>query len=291
MDERRVAANGIEIAYQTFGDRGERPLVLVMGLGTQLLGWPEPLCRQLADQGFFVVRFDNRDIGQSTHLDALGVPNLPAVALRRQPPAYTIDDMAADTIGLFDALELGPVHLVGASMGGFIAQTVALRVPGRVASLTLMMTSTGSRLVGGATPPVLAQVMRRRVASTREAAVEGTVAILRMIGSGGYEFDDAYIRELAGQSYERGYDPDGNQRQLAAIVAQPNRTRRLAQLTVPTVVMHGLQDPLVAASGGMALARAIPRARFVGFNGMGHGLPRELWPQFVAEIVAVASRG
>jgi pimeloyl-ACP methyl ester carboxylesterase len=291
MITKRVAANGIEIAYDTFGRPTDPPLVLVMGLNTQRLAWPEPFCRQLADQGFYVIRFDNRDCGESTHLDDLPAPNPVAVAFRRRRPAYVLDDLASDTLALLDALGLDRVHLVGASMGGFIAQLVAIRAPARIASLTLIMTSTGSLLVGHTKPKVIAAVLRSKPAGDRAGAIQTSVDLLRLIGSRGYPFDEEKVREFAQQSYERRYDPAGGQRQLGAVVAQNDRTKDLTRITAPTLVLHGLQGPLVAASGGLALARAIPAARFVGFHGMGHDLPEALWPDFVDEIATVARRG
>ena len=288
-DVRRVRANGIDIAYETFGDPGDPPAVLVMGLGTQMLAWPDELCEQLAESGLYVVRFDNRDCGLSTHLDHLPVPSLRDILLRRRPP-YRIDDMADDTVGLVDALGLGPVHLVGASMGGFIAQTVAVRHPERLRSLTLMMTSTGSRRVGQAKPKLFGRLVRRRVVTDRHEAMSAAVETFSIIGSQGYAFDEDYLRDLAGRSYDRAYYPKGYLRQLAAVAAQHNRTRDLRRITVPTLVMHGLHDPLVASSGGLALARTIPRSRLVAFSGMGHDLPRALWPDFVTEITALTKR-
>ncbi|MGX7678949.1 alpha/beta fold hydrolase [Jatrophihabitans sp. DSM 45814] len=283
-------ANGIVLAYETFGDPSDPPLLLVMGLSTQMLGWPEAFCKQLAAEGFYVIRFDNRDSGLSTHLDDLSVPNPVAVALRRRQPAYTLDDLAADTLGLMDALGLDGVNLVGASMGGFIAQLVALSEPNRIASLTLVMTSTGSRRVGRTAPKVLSSVLRRKPAPDREAAIAASVEMFAMIGSPAYALAEADVAEFAAQSYDRAYDPAGQRRQLAAVMAQSDRTVDLSRIAVPTVVMHGLHDPLVGPSGGIALAKAIPGARFVGFNGMGHDLPAVLWPDFINEIVRISGR-
>lgn len=287
----RVAANGIELAYETFGEAGAPPVVLIMGLATQMIAWPDEMCEGLARHGLFVVRFDNRDVGESTHLRDLPPPRLADVVMRRRPPPYSIGDMAADVAGLLDALSLGAVHLVGASMGGFIAQTFALEHAARVRTLTLMMTSTGSRRVGQPKPRVYARLLRRRGADGRPAAITAAVETFRLIGSHGFAFDEQYVRDLAGRSWDRGYDPDGFRRQLAASASQPNRTADLRRITVPALVMHGLHDPLVAPSGGLAIARAIPGSRFVGFSGMGHDLPRALWPEFVSQIAALAARG
>ncbi len=287
----RVAANDIELAYETFGDPGAQPVVLIMGLATQMIAWPDELCEGLARCGLFVVRFDNRDVGESTHLRDLPPPRLAGIVVRRRPPPYSIGDLADDVAGLLDGLGLGQVHLAGASMGGFIAQAVALGHPARVRTLTLMMTSTGSRRVGQPRPRVYARLLRRRVAVGRSAYMSEAVQTFRLIGSPGFAFDEGYVRDLAGRSWDRGYDPAGVRRQLAASVSQPDRTAELRRITVPALVMHGLHDPLVAPSGGLAIARAIPGSRFVGFPGMGHDLPRALWPEFVREIAALAALG
>ncbi len=283
-------ANGIEIAYEAFGDRDGSPVLLVMGLGTQMIAWPDELCAMLAARGHHVIRFDNRDSGLSTHLVGVRAPHVLDVLVRRREPPYRIDDMADDAAGLLDALGLDSAHVVGASMGGFIAQTLAIRHPARVRSLALMMTSTGSRLVGHAKPRLAPRLLRRVGAVDRETAVARAVETFRLIGSVGYDFDEDHIRDLAVRSFERGYDRGGYLRQLAAVVAQDDRTEVLKRLRMPTVVMHGLNDPLVAVSGGIAIARAVRGSKFVGFQGMGHDLPRALWPAFVREIAEVASR-
>lgn len=286
----RVHVGSIELAYQTFGDASDPAVLLVMGLGTQMLAWPDEFCAGLAATGRHVVRFDNRDTGLSTHLDDLPGPSPIRVLLRRDAAPYSIDDMAADSIELLDALGLATVDLVGASMGGFIAQALALRSPGRVRSLTLMMTSTGSQRVGLPAPKVVRQLLRRREVGNRAAAISAAVAIFRLIGSPGYAFDEEYLNRLAGVSFDRAHDSDGYLRQLAACLVQPDRTGQLRRLRIPTLVLHGLADPLVSSSGGMALARTIPGARLVGYWGMGHDLPRELWPEFVGEIGRLTAR-
>ncbi len=287
----RAAVNGIELAYETFGDPSAPPVVLIMGLATQMIAWPDELCEGLARCGLFVVRFDNRDEGESTHLRNLPPPRLADILVRRRPPPYSIGDMAGDVAGLIDSLGLGQVHLVGASMGGFIAQAVALAYADRVRTLTLMMTSTGSRRVGQPKPRVYSRLLRPPVIADRAAAMSAAVETFRLIGSRGFAFDEEYIRDVADRSWDRGYDPAGRQRQLAASVSQPNRTAELRRITVPALVIHGLHDPLVAPTGGLAIARAIPGSRFVGFSGMGHDLPRALWPEFVREIAALTAVG
>jgi pimeloyl-ACP methyl ester carboxylesterase len=286
----RVAANGIEIAYEAFGDPQAPPMVLIMGLGTQMIAWPDEFCRALAERGHYVIRFDNRDVGLSTHLTDERAPSFAAVALRREAPPYTIDDMADDVIGLCDGLGLDTVHLVGASLGGFIAQTVAIRYPHRLRSLTLIMTSTGSRRVGNPKPALFSVLTRRRVAADREAVQQRAIETFRIIGSRGYAFDEEYLADLAGQSYDRGVDPGGYLRQLAAIAAQPDRSQQLRRLRLPALVIHGLHDPLVAPSGGLAAARLLRNSKFVGYSGMGHDLPRELWDDIAAEIGALTAR-
>lgn len=287
---KRVPANGIEIAYETFGERGNPPLVLVMGLGTQMLAWPDEFCEGLAARGHYVVRFDNRDVGASTHLRGVRAPNVARIVARRAVPPYTLDDMADDALGLVDALALGPVHLVGASLGGFIAQTVAIRRPEAVRSLTLIMTSTGSRRVGQAHPTLIRRLLARPVVSSREAAMDAVVETFRVIGSKDFALDEERLRDLAGRSYDRAYDPGGYRRQLAAVVAQPDRSEELRALDVPALVLHGLHDRLVAPSGGIAVARKLRGARFIGFSGMGHDMPRPLWPDFIQHISDLVAR-
>ncbi len=202
-EPRRVPANGIEIAYETFGDPADPPLLLVMGLGAQMLAWPDELCRELADAGHQVIRFDNRDVGLSTHLSDVRPPRLVRdLLLRRRRAPYTIDDMADDAVALLDALGIERAHVVGASMGGFIVQTMALRHPQRLRSITLIMTSTGSRRVGRPSRTVLRSIFRRRP-TDRDAAIATTVETFRLIGSAAYSVDEEHLRELASRSYDR----------------------------------------------------------------------------------------
>ena len=292
--ERRVQVGDVEIAYQSFGDPTHPPVLLVMGLGTQMVGWPEDLIRDLAAAGHHVIRYDNRDMGGSTHLDHLPMPNVPdlrKILFGRQQPAYRLDDMADDCLGLIDALGLDRVHLVGVSMGGFISQTAVLKDPTRFRSLTLIMTSTGSKKVGKPSLATLRGFMTQRSATSVEETIDHALETYRAIGSPGFPFDEPYLRRKAEISFERGTgDNEGQARQLAASIAQPNRTPRLAQLDLPTLVLHGLSDPVVNPSGGLALAKTIKGAKFVGYAGMGHDLPRPLWPDMAREMNAHFAR-
>jgi pimeloyl-ACP methyl ester carboxylesterase len=283
-------AGDIELAYETFGDPGDPPVLLIMGLATQMLGWPEEFCTALADRGHYVIRFDNRDIGLSTHLHNAPMPNPPAaIAGDTSSASYTLSDMAADTAGLIDALGLDSVHVVGASMGGMIAQTLAIEHPDKVRSLTSIMSTTGDPSVGGASQEALG-VLLAPPARSREEAIERTVATFRVIGSPEYELDEEALRERAGLAYDRSYDPLGVGRQLVGILASRDRTPRLRELDVPTLVIHGAADPLVAVSGGRATAEAIPGAELLVIEGMGHDLPRELWPQITDAIASLVER-
>lgn len=279
--------NGIDISYETFGASTDPAILLVMGLGAQMLSWSEQMCRALADAGHFVIRYDNRDVGLSTHSDK-PVPSLPAMLFHRDIP-YEISDMADDGLGLLDHLGIDRFHLVGVSLGGFIAQTMAIAQPRRVITLSLLMTSTGSKRVGRPTPATLKRLAAQTPITTREAACDDAVNTYNVIGSPGH-INEPEMRHLAGIAYDRDHDPNGRMRQLAAAVGQPNRTAALKKLDIPTVVIHGLADPLVTPSGGIALAKAIPNARFVGFHGMGHDLPHTMWRELNQEILALIDR-
>jgi pimeloyl-ACP methyl ester carboxylesterase len=290
MTVQRVQANGIEIAYETFGDRAARPLVLVMGLATQMLAWHEDFCGMLADRGFFVVRFDNRDIGLSTHLHDAPPPDVLAAFVHNDTSSasYRLEDMADDTVGLMDALGIEAAHLVGASMGGMIAQTVAIRHRARLRSLTSIM-STPSPAIGGATEEALAVLLAPPV-SSREGAIERALLNYAVIGSPGYPLDEEWLAEIAGEAFDRAYDPMGVARQLLAIHASGDRTEALRRLEVPTLVVHGEDDPLVQIAGGRATAEAVPGAELLAIPGMGHNLPRPLWPTIVDAVVRTADR-
>jgi len=289
-EERLAPTNGIELAYQEIGDPDGEPLLLIMGLATQMLAWDEDFCAMLADCGFRVVRFDNRDIGRSTKIDGAGLPSRADMLLgRRSTAPYLLRDMAVDTIGLMDHLGIESAHLVGASMGGMIAQTVAIEWPERARSLVSIMSTTGNRWVGMPAYKALGTLFARP-GKGREAAIENSVRVFRIIGSPAYPMDEEHFRKLAGASYDRSHSRAGIARQLHAITASGDRTPALERLRLPATVLHGSHDPLIRPAAGRATARAIRDSRLHIFDGMGHDLPRELWPPFVEEIAATAAR-
>ncbi len=287
---------GITLCYETFGDASDPTALLIMGLGTQMVAWQEDFCLQLAGRGFHVVRFDNRDIGRSTHLRGTP-PTIPQLLVRsKRPASYTLADMAEDTSGLLRELELEPAHVIGASMGGMIAQALAARHPRQVRSLVSMMSNTGRLRAGQPTariyPLFLRNVVRGRHAGAveRDAFVASAERVFATIGSTGIARDPNDIRELAALSYDRDHDPHGTSRQLAAVIASGDRTWELHGINAPTLVIHGTADPLVAYSGGVATARAIPGAELMGIEGMGHDMPRAVWPRLIDAIAAHAAR-
>ncbi|HEX7058504.1 MAG TPA: alpha/beta hydrolase [Solirubrobacterales bacterium] len=289
-EERLAPANGIEIAYQEIGDRRGEPLLLIMGLGTQMIAWDERLCTMLAERGFRVVRFDNRDIGHSTILDGAGVPSrLDLILGRRAAAPYLLSDMAADTAGLMDHLGVEAAHIVGASMGGMIAQTMAIERPERVLSLTSMMSTTGRRWMEFPTWRAFA-VLMTPARRSRDAYIEQAVKTFRVIGSPDYPMDEERFRDVVSRSYDRGHRPSGVLRQMHAIAASGDRSQALRRVTAPTLVIHGRKDPLARPVGGRATAKAISGARLRLIEGMGHDLPRQLWSTFVEEIASNAAR-
>lgn len=289
-DEQMAPANGIELCYQEMGDPDAEPLLLVMGLATQMIGWDEEFCSMLAERGFRVIRFDNRDIGRSSRISSAGVPGkLDMVVGRRASAPYLLRDMAADTFGLMDHLGIESAHLVGASMGGMIVQSAAIEQPRRVRSITSIMSTTGSRRVGHPSYRTFGLFLGK-APRERDAVIERVVKTFRMIGSPGYPFEEEQVRQIAGRSFDRGHSDAGIGRQLHAITASGNRTPALRKLTVPALVIHGKNDVLVNPSGGRATAKAIPGARLKLIDGMGHDLPRPLWPDFVEEIAANAAK-
>jgi len=289
-EERFAPSNGIEIAYQEVGDPDGEPLILVMGLATQMVAWDDELCVMLAERGFRVVRFDNRDIGRSTKLDAARVPGRVDLLLRRRETAvYLLSDMAADTVGLMDHLGMDSAHVVGISMGGMIGQTIAIEHPDRICSLVSMHSTTGSRRVGQPTLKVFA-LMLADAPRDRDAFIQRIRRTYELIGSPAYPTDEERLLRVAEASWERGHNPRGVLRQLHAIVASGDRTAALRKLDLPVTVIHGTRDTLIRPSGGRATAAAIPGARLHLIEGMGHDLPRELWPSFADDFVDTASR-
>lgn len=290
MAEAMATVGGVDLCYETFGDPGDPTMLLIMGLGTQMVGWDDDFCAELAARGFHVVRFDNRDIGRSSRLSDVRPPTMRQILMRdRRAAGYTIEDMADDAVGLLDHLGIERAHVVGASMGGMIAQAVAIRHRDRVLSLVSIMSNTGGRWDGQPALRIL-PIFLRRAPRDREGFAAYTVALFESIGSPGYPPDPDELRERAFRSYDRGVDPAGSGRQLAAIFAARDRGPDLRELDVPTLVIHGKRDRLVSPSGGKRTAKLIPGARLMLIDGMGHDLPRELWPQMIDAIVENATR-
>jgi len=287
--ERMARVGDVSLCYETFGSADSPPLLLIMGLSAQMVLWDEEFCARLAAEGFWVVRFDNRDVGRSTILREAGVPKQWQLLVRdRRAAAYSLSDMAADAVGLLDQLGIGAAHVVGVSMGGMIAQVMAIEHPDRVLSLVSIMSSTGNRRVGQPLPRIAVRMLRR-IPRDREGYIASHLDTYRLIGSKTIAFDEEHKRRRAGRCFDRGIHPSGSARQMAAIVTAPDRTEALANVRVPTTVVHGDSDPLVNVSGGRATADAIPGARLVVIPGMGHDLPRALWPEVIQAIAENAS--
>lgn len=282
----QVSANGIELEYESMGD-GE-PLLLIQGLGGQLVLWDDRLLGALVDRGYRVIRFDNRDVGLSSKLDAAGIPRIRRLVARSllglsvEAP-YTLLDMADDAAGLLRALGIESAHVLGMSMGGMIAQTLALLHPHRVKSLTSVMSHSGRRWTALGKPHALRQLFRPPPRG-RDEAIERHVELFRAIGSTGHAIDEEWLRTRAARAYDRDFHPPGFVRQLAAILATGSRHEALRFVRAPTLVVHGEVDPLITPAGGAATARAIPGARLLLIPGMGHDLPRAIWPQFLDAV-------
>ncbi len=284
----RANANGIEIEYETYGDREGRPLVLLRGLSTQLIHWDPDLCRGLADRGHYLVIFDNRDVGKTTWFDEAGIPDLGALIAGEVTPAYGLDDMADDAVGLMDALGLEMAHLAGISMGGMIVQAAAGRHPSRIRSLTSVMSSTG----GPELPPPSPEAMAALISPAPEergAYIEHTVRTQRVIGSPGFPFDVERETEVAGRAFDRAFHPAGAARQLAAVQAHGDRRPALAKIDVPALVIHGSGDPLIPVAHGRDTAAAIPGAELCIIEGMGHDIPRGAHGQLIDTISALTA--
>ena len=280
----QIVANGINIEVEDSGagpdaDGKERPaVVLIMGLAMQLVAWPLPFVQALVDAGYRVIRFDNRDIGLSRHFDEQGVPNVVWAALKLRlggavKTGYTLTDMARDTLGVLDALNVQKAHIVGVSMGGMIAQRVALAAPGRTLSLTSIMSTSGARGLPQAKPQVIRALMSRPKTTTPQDIGDFYVKLLKVIGSPAYPVPEAEVRERANVAFTRNFHPEGIPRQMMAIMADTERAQALQNIQVPTLVVHGTEDGLVPFACGQDTARRIPNARFVPVEGMGHDLP------------------
>ncbi len=294
MSERLASLpTGIDIAYETFGDPAGDPLLLVMGLGGPMTWWAPELCERLASRGFFVIRFDNRDVGRSSRVR--GTARLDKKTLLRaylgdrRYAGYTLDDMAGDGFGLLDHLGIEAAHVTGVSMGGMIAQTMAIARPHHVASLVSVMSTTGRRRVGWQDPRLFPMLLSP-VAHTQEAYVERALRGWRAIASGVYPIPDETVVERAIETWQRGYDPVGGARQTLALLAQPDRSAALGGLRMPVAVVHGLADKLVHPSGGRATATAVPGSELVLVPGMAHDIPPPLYDLFVDVVRRTADR-
>jgi pimeloyl-ACP methyl ester carboxylesterase len=289
-----VPANGMQLCYEAFGDPANPPLVLIMGLASQMIVWDDEFCAQLAARGFWVIRFDNRDIGMSTRLANARTPRFAEMMLAqvtriRFRVPYTLRDMAADTVGLMDALGIRSAHIVGASMGGAIAQELAILYPARVRTLTSVMSSTGDPKLPGPTRRALA-VLAKKIPLDRAGYVREYVATWRVLNGEHFPFDAERTARQGAAAYDRGINPPGAARQLMAIIASGNRRKALRSVTAPTLVIHGTADPLIPDAAGRDTAATIPGARLMLIEGMGHAFPREAWPRIIDAIAQHALR-
>jgi pimeloyl-ACP methyl ester carboxylesterase len=287
----KAKANGVEIEYESFGREGDPVILLVMGLGAQLTLWPDALCEKLANKGFRVIRYDNRDVGLSTKLDAAGVPEMAEIFSGAAKPAYTLDDMAADGAALLDALSIERAHIVGASMGGMIAQLIAANHPEKVLSLTSIMSTTGNPAVPPATPEAMAALTTRLPAdASLDAMIDNAVKNYGVIGSPAHDYNTPEERAKIRRGLQRSIYPAGFARQMAAIVANGDRREKLKGVTAPTGVIHGEVDPLVNLEGGKDTAASIKGAELIVIPGMGHDLPPFVLDQVVDAIAKTAGR-
>lgn len=289
-----TTANEIQIEYDTFGEKTAPPIVLIMGLGMQMIHWEDEFCQSIADKGFHVIRFDNRDAGLSQKFDDKGVPDVmkafsAVMAREKVESAYTLNDMADDVVGLLDALDIPKAHICGVSMGGMITQLMGVRHPSRVLSLTSIMSTTGNPKLPQAKPEAM-EVLLTPPPSERDAYIDFIIKTRRAIGSPKLPFDEEHVRIMAGKAFDRAFYPQGIARQYVAILENGNRTKNLASITAPTLIIHGADDPLIPFEAGIDTANAIPGAAQLIIDGMGHDLPRQVWQQ-VAEAITAHAKG
>ena len=285
----KTTANGIQIEYDTFGRPSDAALLLIVGLTWQLIHWDEALCEELASRGHYVIRFDNRDTGLSTKFTEAGIPVIRQIieALMKGEmivPPYTIEDMADDAVGLLDALGIEKAHICGISMGGMIAQTIALNHRERISSLISIYSHTGNPALTWPTPAAM-EILLTPPPEQREAYIDYAIKVCHVLSGSHFPPDEDWLRNIAAQAYDRSFYPEGVARQMAAVLSQNNRKKELRSVSAPTLVVHGEEDPLVPVEGGRDTADAIPGARLIIIEGMGHDLPHDgAWPQIIDAI-------
>lgn len=290
----KTKVNDVVIEYDHFGDPSSEPLLLIMGLGTQMIGWDPEFCEMLVEKGFYVIRFDNRDVGLSTKFDDAGIPNIMKMIQKRlrgkkvESP-YSLEDMADDAMGVLDTLGIEKAHICGASMGGMIAQVITLRYPERVLSLTSIMSTTGNPELPQAKPKAM-KVLSTPPPTNKEDYIEYSLKNWKVLQGSGFPPDEERIRKRAADAFDRCFYPQGTARQLAAIFANGNRKQKLKEVEVPTLIIHGTDDPLVPFEGGKDTAEAIPGAELILIEGMGHYLPPGAWERIVNAISKNASK-
>ena len=289
-----IKANGITITYDSFGDSTNPALLLVMGLGGQLIAWDPEFCKMLASRGLYVIRFDNRDTGLTTHFDHEDVPDMQQLVLdlvkgKKPTVPYTLDDMANDAIGLLSGLGIRKAHVCGTSLGGMIVQAMAINHPTRILSMTSMMSTTGNPELPKATPSAIAALTSER-ANNVDKAMQRAVDVAKVIGSKAFKIDEDRLRQKAKQSFERAFYPEGVARQMAAAIAHGDRRDALQRLDIPSLAIHGTDDPLIPASGGIDTHKNIPNAELLLIEGMGHDMPVEAWQQIIDAITNLTSR-
>lgn len=290
----RAKANHIEIEYDTFGDPSSSPILLIMGMGEQLISWDEEFCKDLAERGFHVIRFDNRDVGLSTKIDDAGVPEVMKVVNdlmsgKNIKAPYTLYDMAEDAIGLLDALNIDKAHVCGISMGSMIGQIMGAKHPSRVASLVLLTGSSGNPALPRPSPEAT-KVLFAPTPSEREAYVKAAIERFRVLSGSAFPFNEGVMGSLAACSYDRNFCPEGAVRQLVASLATGDRRSELTTITAPTAVIHGSEDPINALEAGEEMAQLIPGAELVVMDGMGHEMPKDAWPRITEVILATVNK-